>query len=119
MTNQTWQQIVPVLLSILIIVVVAVVRAYSETLAAITATMPVTIPLALWITYSGAAGDQQTVVRFIEALFLTTVANMFFLAAMWLAARAGWRLASLIVVGYGAWGIALGLIMGVRHFIGR
>ncbi len=62
-------------------------RLHSKTLAAITATMPVTIPLALWIVYSGSSGDRATVVQFVEALFVTMVANLFFVLATWLAAR--------------------------------
>ena len=56
-------------------------------LGGITATMPVTIPLALWIVYSGSSGDRATVLQFIAALFVTMVANLFFVLAMWLAAR--------------------------------
>lgn len=117
--NETWQQVLPVLISILIIVVVAVLRAYSETLAAITASMPVTIPLALWIIYSGSGGDQTAVVQFVEALLSTLVANVFFIVVIWLAARAGWRLVPSLAVGYLIWGVALGLIMGARHLLRR
>jgi len=117
--NETWQQVVPVVASILTIIVIAIVRVYSKTLAAITATMPVTIPLALWIVHSGSSGDQATVVGFIEALFVTMVANLFFILTIWLAARSGWRLVPLLIVGYLVWGVVLGLIMGVRHLLSR
>jgi hypothetical protein len=111
--------VIPVLVSILIIIVIAVVRTRSETLAAVTATMPVTIPLALWIVYSGASGDQGAVLRFIEALFITMLANLFFIGAIWLAARAGWRLVSLLIGGYVAWSVALALIMIARRVLRR
>ena len=117
--NVTWQQVVPVVASILTIIVIAAVRVYSKTLAAITATMPVTIPLALWIVYADSNGDQTTVVQFVEALSITVVANLFFVLAMWLAARAGWRLAPLVLAGYFAWSIALALMMGINHLLGR
>ncbi|HUV95526.1 MAG TPA: hypothetical protein VMX14_11975 [Anaerolineae bacterium] len=117
--NEPWQRVVPVLISILTIVIIAAVRAYSKTLAAITAAMPVTIPLALWIVYSGSSGDRATVLQFIEALFITMVANLFFVLAMWLAARSRWRLVPLLVVGYLVWGVVLGLVMGVRHLLDR
>jgi len=117
--SEMWQQVVPVVASILTIIVIAVVRVYSKTLAAITATMPVTIPLALWIVYSGSSGDRATVLQFIEALFVAMVANLFFLLAMWLAARSRWRLVPLLVVSYSVWGVVLGLIMGVRHLLDR
>jgi len=117
--NETWQQVMPVVASVLTIIVIAVVSVYSKTLAAITATMPVTIPLALWIVYSGSSGDRATVLQFIDALFVTMVANLFFVLAMWLAARSRWRLVPLLIVGYSVWGVVLGLIMGVRHLLDR
>lgn len=117
--SEMWQQVVPVVASILTIIVIAVVRAHSKALAAITATMPVTIPLALWIVCSGSNGDRATVLQFIEALFITMVANLFFVLAIWLAARSRWRLVPLLTVGYSVWGVVLGLIMGVRHLLDR
>ena len=45
------RQILPVIVSILIIIAVAILRNYSKTLAAIFATMPINIPLSLWIIY--------------------------------------------------------------------
>ena len=50
------QDILPVLVSIAVIVLVAVVEKQSKLIAAITATMPMTAPLALWIVYSSADG---------------------------------------------------------------
>jgi hypothetical protein len=50
------QRILPVLVSILIIISVAVLRQYSKTFAAIAATMPINIPLGLWIVYAGEQG---------------------------------------------------------------
>lgn len=117
--NETWQQVLPVVISILVIITVAALRTYSKTLAAITVGMPVTIPLALWIIYSGSGGDQATMLHFTEVVFFTLVANVFFIAVIWLAARAGWRLVPLLAVGYLAWGVALGLIIGARRLLAR
>jgi len=47
------------------------------------------------------------------------MANLFFVLAMWLAARSRWRLVPLLVVGYLVWGVVLGLVMGVRHLLDR
>ena len=46
------QDAVPVLLSTLIIVLVAILEKQSKLFAALTATMPLNAPLALWIVYS-------------------------------------------------------------------
>jgi len=117
--DETWQQITPVVISILVIIVVAVARAYSKTLAAITASMPVTVPLALWIVYVAEGGDQAAIVGFAGSLFIGILASLAFAGAVWLAARAGWGLVPIIVVGYLAWGVTLSVCLGLRHALGR
>jgi hypothetical protein len=112
-----WRQIAPVAISILIIILVAVVRAHSKTLAAITATMPITVPLALWIVYKAEGGDQAAVVSFTASLFIGVVATTACVVAMWVAARAGWRLVSIIIVGYLAWGLTCAVCLGLRHVL--
>jgi len=60
----------PVVLSIVVIILVAVLEKQSKLFAAITATMPLGIPLALWIVYSANAGDKQVVSQFSLSLLL-------------------------------------------------
>lgn len=114
MNQDTWRQVGPVLLSVLTIIAVAVIRNYSKTLAA----TPVTIPLSLWIIYTGAKGDRTTVSQFAGALPLGIVGTVAFTAAVWLTARAGWQLGSIIVTGYLAWGVAIGLVLALRRWLG-
>ena len=66
--NETWRQVVPVLISIVILIVIAIVRASSKTLAAIISTMPVTIVLSLWIVYAAEGGDQASVVNYTRSM---------------------------------------------------
>lgn len=115
--NSTLQQIIPVVVSIALIIVIAVLRSKSETLAAITATMPVTVPLSLWIVYAGSGGDRISVTTFTEGLFITMLANVFFVGAIWLASRANWRLVPMLVAGYGVWGVMLALLLVLRRLI--
>ena len=117
MSQATWQQVAPVIISIIVIVVVAVARSYSTTLAAITATMPLTIPLSLWIVYAGSGGDRATTIQYTQSLFVLMMATVLFVVAAWLAARAGWGLARIIVTGYVAWGIAIAAILGLRRLL--
>jgi hypothetical protein len=41
-----------------------------------------------------------------------------FLVAVWLAARAGLRLGTILLMGYGAWAVILLLMVGVRRLLG-
>jgi TRAP-type uncharacterized transport system fused permease subunit len=88
MNHDTLRQVMPVVVSIVVIIAVAMVRSYSKTLAAITATMPVNIPLAMWIVYSGENGDHDTVAQFAGSLFAGLGATILFTVVL-LAARAG------------------------------
>ena len=106
--NGAGQQVLPVVISILILILIAVLRGYSTTVAALTATMPVMIPLALWIIYAGEDGDTTVTIVFLETMVLGASATLISVIAMWLAARAGWSLASILVACYGAWGVVLG-----------
>jgi hypothetical protein len=115
--HDTWRQAGPVLLSMLVIVVVAIVRDHSRTAAAITATMPITIPLSLWIIYSGSRGEAAAVRQFTDTLPAGILGTVAFIAAVWLGARAGWRLLPMLGAGYAAWAVVLGLGLWLRQII--
>jgi hypothetical protein len=117
--NVNWQEIGPVVISILIIIVIAVVRAYSKTLAAITATMPINIMLALWIIFAAEGGERTTMVRFTGAMVVGVGATLACVVGMWLASRAGWRLVPTIGAGYLAWGVTLVAIFASRQLLAR
>lgn len=112
------QDVIPVVVSIAVIILVAVLEKYSRLISAITATMPLTAPLALWIVYSAAGGERTAVVEFSFGLLLGIIPTVAFLAAVWLASRAGLKLGPMILVGYGVWGIVLAIIAVVRRVFG-
>jgi len=116
--NETFHRIAPVLASIAIIVVIAVLRERSRALAAITATMPINVALALWIIFVSDGTDQETVVSFVRSMVIGVIGTLIWLLAVWLAARAGWKLPRLLLVGYVAWGIAIGAIFALQSFLG-
>jgi hypothetical protein len=113
-----WEEVVPVVASVVLIIVIAVLQKYNKLFAAITATMPVTIPLALWIVYTGAKGNVAVVSQFSLGMFLAILPTVAFLLALWLAARAGMKLLPMIVVGYAVWGVGVLLLTFVRHLFG-
>ena len=64
------QDVLPVVLSIIVIILVAVLEKQSKLFAAITATMPLGVPLALWIVYSSSGGEKEAVSSFTLSMLL-------------------------------------------------
>jgi hypothetical protein len=113
-----WQQHLPVLISIGIIVMVAVLQRQSKVMAAIAATMPLNIPLALWVVYASARGERQAMAEFSLGLLLGGIPTLAFLVTTWLAARAGLKLGPLLLASYGVWGMVLLAMLGLRRWLG-
>jgi hypothetical protein len=111
-----WGRVLPVLVSIAIIIAVAILREYSRTLAAVAATMPINIPLALWIISDGSTREQMD--DFTRALVINIWPTILFLLVVWLAARAGWRLLPMLAAGYAAWGVGLLVLSALRGWTG-
>ena len=111
-----WSRVLPVLISISIIILVSILRETSKTLASILATMPINIPLALWVV--SADSTPATIETFTRSLFINILPTLAFLLVVWLAARAGWHLMPMIAAGYGAWAVGLGLVFFIRWALG-
>jgi hypothetical protein len=111
------QDFLPVLVSVMVIILIAVIEKQSKTVAAITAVMPVTAPLALWIVYASSGGEKVAVSEFTFGLVMGLIPTMGFAIAAWLAARAGMKLVPTILAGYGAWGVGTLLIAFVRTLL--
>lgn len=111
-----WEKVLPVLVSIGIILLVALLREYSRTFAAIAATMPINIPLALWIVGAGSTREQME--EFGRAVFFNIWPTIVFLVIAYFALRAGWDVLPTILAGYVGWGIGLGALMLLRAAAG-
>jgi len=112
------QDILPVVLSIVVIVLVAVVEKQSRLFAALTATMPLATPLALWIVWSANAGNKAIVSQFSLSLLLGVLPTVAFLVTVWLAARAGMKLVPILLTGYGVWAFGAALLYLLRNTLG-
>ncbi|MDI6696205.1 MAG: hypothetical protein QME21_14255 [Anaerolineales bacterium] len=108
----------PVVISVFVIILVAILEKQSKLIAAITATMPLTIPLALWIVYSSSHGDRQLVENFTRSMVTGIIPTVAFAVTLWFGARAGLKLVSMIALGYTVWAAVLLFMLGVRHWIG-
>ncbi len=113
-----WQQdILPVAVSIVIIILIAVLKNLSSTVAAIAGTMPINIPLALWIFYASKGDDREAVADFIGAMIMGLIPTFLFVVVAWLTARAGWKLGPTLIAGYITWGVVLGVVLGLRRLL--
>jgi hypothetical protein len=111
------QKLLPVVTSILIIIAVAILRDRSKTLAAILATMPINIPLALWVVFGAGNYEQRDAEVFVRALLPGIIATTVWIAVVFLALHFGVRLLPAVLVGYAVWGalIALFIALGWMH----
>lgn len=112
------QDILPVAISVLVIILVAIIEKQNKTFAAITATMPMTIPLTLWIVYSSSGGDKQVVSSFTQNMFLSILPTVAFVIAIWLSSRAGLKLLPVLGIGYSVWALGSGFMLLVRQWLG-
>ncbi len=111
-----WGKLLPVIVSILIIIAIAIVRNYSRTLAAIISTMPINVPLGLWVV-SAADSSPEAMADFTRGMLIGIFPTVGFIAAAWLAFKAGLGLVPAILIGYLVWGVGLGLTLLVRALI--
>ncbi len=101
------QEILPVCVSITVLILVAVIQKQSKLAAAVTATMPVTIPLTLWIVYSSTQGDAAAITEFTRSMVSGIISTVAFVLAIYIGSRLGLKLLTLIGLGYSAWAVTL------------
>ncbi|MGJ3237723.1 MAG: hypothetical protein ACFE0Q_03355 [Anaerolineae bacterium] len=113
-----WEKVLPVLVSIVLIIAIAVISEYSKTLAAITAVMPIGIPLGMWVAVAGQPQPDQFLRDFSALIALNMIPTLFFIAAAWWIARSGYGLWPTLIGGYLVWALALLILLGVRQLFG-
>lgn len=113
-----WHDIIPIITSISVVILVALLEKQSKLFAAVTATMPLTMPLALWIVYSTNRGERAAVEKFTSGLLVGIIPTLAFVVAVWLATRAGLKLAPILIIGYAVWAATLLTVLGLRRIIG-
>jgi hypothetical protein len=111
------QDTIPVLVSIFVIILIAVIEKHSRFFAAITATMPLTAALGLWIVYSSSSGDSQAVSEFSLGLVLAIIPTLGFLLSVWLLSRAGYKLLPMLALGYSVWAAGMIILLSIRKIL--
>jgi hypothetical protein len=105
-----WPKVLPVLVSIAIILLVAYLRDRSRTAAVILATMPINLPLALWVTF-GSDADPLLITAFVRSLLWGLGATCIWLVAVFVMVRAGGGLLRAVGAGYLLWGLSVGMLI--------
>ena len=113
-----WKDVLPVVISVVVIIAVAILEKQSKFVAAITATMPLTAALAVWIVYSSSEGDSESMTDFSRGLVLGILPTIAFAIATWLSFRAGLKLVPALAIAYGTWALGVGLLVGLRRTLG-
>jgi hypothetical protein len=113
----TVDRVLPVLVSIAIIVLVAVVQQSSRELAAIVAVMPLTVPLAVWIVFTGTGRDYAETAHFVRAMVPAYLATIVFVVALWYGLRQQWPFPVVIAVAFVAWGALVAVPSVVRRVL--
>lgn len=101
------QKTLPILASIAIILLVAALRERSRAAAAVLATMPINIPLALWVVSSGSGGDTRVLAEFARSLIVSLIPSFVWVGVVFFAVRAGWGVLPAIGAGYGVWAVLM------------
>jgi len=73
----------------------------------------------MWIVYSGSDNHQAAMAEFSEAAMLNIIPTVVFLTVAWQLSKIGLSALQIIVVGYIAWAVCLGLIYFVRFLIAK
>ena len=110
-------EIIPVIISIVVIIMVAVLQKYSKLFAAVTATMPLTVTLSIWIVYNSVGGERVQVEEFAQNLLIGVIPTLGFTVVLWLGARQGLKITPLLILSYATWGAILLTIIGLRRLI--
>jgi len=111
------QDVLPVVISVIVIILIAILEKQSRLIAAITATMPLGIPLAIWIVHSSSKGDQAAVSEFTLGTLLGIIPTIGFVITAWLVARNGASLGKILISGYSVWGLGALIMVVIRKFL--
>ena len=114
-----WARVTPVLMSMVIIALVAIARNYSRGLAVVLATMPINLPLAMYVIFDAHPEDQAGFSSFIGGLVVGLIPTMVFIVTAYAASRVGWTFWPVIGAGYSAWAVCFIVIWLVQRITAR
>lgn len=110
----TMKKMLPVLISIAIIISVALLRERSRTLAAVLVTLPINIPLAMWIIAHDNGSSPKLVYDFARSTVVGLLITLVWVLIVFFTLRAGWTLPAALGAAYGAWAVLIAGLFALR-----
>jgi hypothetical protein len=107
------QKALPVVTSILIILLVAYLRDRSKVLATIFATMPINMPLALWVLVSSGPEDTALLANYVRSFIIGLIPAFIWLGVVYVCLRLGWSLLGSIGAGYLVWAVLIAALLAL------
>jgi hypothetical protein len=107
------QKALPVVTSVIIILAVAFLRDRSKVLATIFATMPINMPLALWVMISDGPEDSALLANYVRSFIIGLVPAFIWLGVVYVCLRLGWNLLGSIGAGYLVWVVLIASLLAL------
>jgi len=89
--------------SIGIIILAGIVGSRYPSLTGVIASMPLTVPLSLWVVHQGSGGDYGVVSRLVSGMLWGIVLTLLFVLAVKAAFDRKVPVGPAILIGYGVW----------------
>lgn len=112
-------RILQIVISLVVIAVVAFVGDRWRGVGGIIASMPLTIPLTMFIVFLNTNRDPIATSEFLRSAIGGIVATCVFTLVAWLAMRQRWPIGWALAGGYAGWGVTLLVWQGAARLLFR
>lgn len=96
-------QIVAILASIGIIIMASIIGSRYPSLTGVIASMPLTVPLSLWVVHQGSSGDYGVMSRLVSGTLWGIILTLFFVLTVKVVFDRKLSVGPAILIGYGVW----------------
>lgn len=94
-------------LAMVILFVVAFIGERYRNVAGIVTSMPLQIPLAMWIVYTSTGGNTEQTAEFARAAFYGIIPTAVFCAVCWFVLAKSWPFPRVVLMAYGIWFVSV------------
>ena len=96
-------QVVAILVSIGIIILASIIGSRYPSLIGVIASMPLTVPLSIWVVHQGSGGDYGVMSRLVSGTLWGLILTLLFVLAVKMVFDRKLPVGPAIIIGYGVW----------------